>query len=172
MKANYNKQYRCDNDITRKAYICTEAYLYAAGIAMYEILGYKCKAIYNVLRDTNDEIKEAYNFTEGYAYRLYLETCALQKGFDVQNHKQAYLWMRGGQRNILELVEVALVEALTIRRISKKKINLVLNCLEDKIGRVSEITPVTRERLRKALNSRINKELIVKGEELRNADIH
>ena len=172
MKANYNKQYRCNNDVTRKAFICTETYLFAAGIAMYEILGYKAKAIYNTLCKTNAEIKEAYDFTDGYAYQLYLETCALQKGFDIRNHKQLYLWMRGGQRNVLELVEVALVEVLISKKIGKKKINLVLTRLEDKIGRVSEITPVTRERLRKALDSCINKELIIKGEKLKNADIH
>lgn len=172
MKANYNKQYRCDNDVTRKAFICTETYLFAAGIAMYEVLGYKVKAIYNTLRKTNNEIKEAYDFTDGYAYRLYLETCALQKGFDIQNHKQPYLWMRGGQKSILELVEVALVEVLISKKIGKKKIDLVLTRLEDEIGEITEITPVTRERLRKALDSRINKELIIKGEELKNTDIH
>ena len=161
MKANYNKQYRCNNDITRKAFICTEAYLYAAGIAMYELLNYKGKAIYNTLRKTNDEIKEAYDFTEGYAYRLYLETCALQKGFDIPNRPRMYYWMRGGQRNVLELIEVALVEVLSLRRVSKKKIDLVLTRLEDEIGEVSEITPVTRERLRKGLESRTNRGLIV-----------
>ena len=162
MKANYNKQYRCDNDITRKAFICTEAYLYAAGIAMYELLNYKGKAIYNTLRKTNDEIKEAYNFTEGYAYRLYLETCALQKGFDIPNRPQVHYWMRGGQKNVLELIEVALVEVLSLRRVSKKKIDLVLTRLEDEVGEVSEITPVTRERLRKGLESRTNRCLVVK----------
>lgn len=162
MKANYNKQYRCDNDITRKAFICTEAYLYAAGIAMYELLNYKGKAIYNALSKTNDEIKEAYNFTEGYAYRLYLETCALQKGFDIPNRPRMYYWMRGGQRNVLNLIEVALVEVLSLRRISKKKIDLVLTRLENEVGEVSEITPVTRERLCKGLESRTNRGLIVK----------